>query len=949
MTSLTRATVASLLVCTCALGVHAQTTSPAPGQSAETSAAAEEPVVMLDAFTVDSGRDVGYVAMDSLAGGRANIPLRVTAAPISSMTRAFIDDVQVTNVRDAMRWTAGAIPQNWRGGQTGSGNQFNSWAFSVRGQGSLEQGGNAPSRNYFPNYVSQDLYNVDRVEAARGPNSILFGVGDIGGSIATYTKVPRLDKSTADTILAVNDNGGVRWTTDTNRVVSDDFAVRINTLAERERGWREGQKGRAFAADLHFLWKLTENTKLRVELEVYDRKNTLVAFSLQDQHTLWDGSTSAETWGATIPGADLNPLANPGAPGVKSMTAWGPTTLVIVPGLESAGVMNWRSGYRAMGTGDVVWGAYLRPDAYLFGPTNTTISALPSDDFTVSAGNGYLHSRYGTVTVNLDQRLNDNMELQLSAYHYTDSQKSFNAENPTQASRDINRQLPNGQPNPNYGKLYSDAFLMAQNQFHPATEFRGQVNYHFDTELFGVPLAQWFAVSAGYRETELQPRTYLAFDTPSINASNWIEHMVWGRLYWDNPHGDFNKPANVSYQAMPFNWFDFDLEEEISYAGIVSQSRFWNDRLNVTLGARRDKYSNYKVGIRGADNEPTSITESGTTLQGGVIAYVLPWLGINYNYSENFAPLAGGVAPTLFGENLGAAEGKGQTIGLRVSTNDGKYYASANYYRDKSQGRPRGGPGFQGIWNVYLDAGGTMTNIGPAGVITGSGPSANASMSFTDTTDLEATGYEFEFVANPTPNLRLQLSYARPEAELSNTAPGSRAYYAEHINDWNAIANEPSADPQIQAYRNTLRTDLDRIARELTALQVPVINGGLVKYTFSFFGTYTFPEGPLSGWAVGGGVTMLGEQYANPSDVINGERVKSPSYELYNMMIAYNTRFRAFNREVRTKIQLNVENLLGDDMLIYRSFQAYNGTQVQGMDYDILEPRRVTLSTTFSF
>ena len=673
-----------------------QTTSPAPGESAEP-AAADERIVLLDAFTVDSGRDVGYVAIDSLAGGRANIPLRVTAAPISSMTRAFIDDVQVTNVREAMRWTAGAIPQSWRSGRTGSGGQFNSWAFSVRGQGSLEQGGNPPSRNYFPNYVAQDLYNVDRVEAARGPNSILFGVGDIGGSITTYTKVPRLDKEIRDTVLTANDNGGVRWTTDTNHVVNDRFAVRVNTLAERERGWRQGDKARAFAADLHFVYQLSENTKIRLELEGYERKNALYSFTIQDQHTLWDESTSAPTWGTTITGADLNPLENDGAPGVKSMTAWGPTTLVIVPGLEQFGVMNWRSGYRSMGTGDVVWGAYLRPYEYNFGPTNTTITALPSDDFTVAPGNGYLLAQYAAATLNFDQRINDNMELQLSGYYYTDAQKSQNAENANQAAKDINERLPNGEPNPNFGKMYSESFLMKQNQFHPALEFRGQLNYHFDTEVFGVPWNQWFAVSAGYRETELKPRTYLAFNTPGIVESNWIEHMVWGRLYWDNPHANFRTPSNVTYQAMPFNWFDFDLEEEIRYAGIVSQSRLWNDRLNFTLGARRDKYSNYKVGIRGPTNLPTTLTESGTTYQAGIIAYVLPWLGINYNYSENFAPLGGGVAPTLYGENLGAAEGKGQTIGLRISTNDGRYYASANRYKDESQGRPRGGPGFQGI------------------------------------------------------------------------------------------------------------------------------------------------------------------------------------------------------------------------------------------------------------
>lgn len=943
----------SLALAAAPFPAFSQAVPAAAPTSAET--APSDQVVKLDPFTVDSTRDVGYVAVDSLAGGRANLPLRVTAAPIFSLTRAFIDDVQMTNIRDALRWTAGAVPQNWRGGRTGSGGQFNSWAFSVRGQGDLDQGGNPPSRNYFPNYVVQDLYNVDRVEAARGPNSILFGVGDIGGSIATYTKVPRVDRSFNDTVFTFNDRGGVRATDDYNRVVNKRLAVRVNTLLERERGWRDGDKAGTFAADLSFLYNFSDNTRLRVELEGYDRKNSLYTFTIKDTNSLWDRNTDAPTWGSTIAGADKDPLKNPGAPGVKPMTAWGPTTLVWIPGI---GLMDWHDGYRSMGPADVGFDAYLQPNAYDFGPTGTTIPALPHKSFTVAPGDSYLRARYASITAILDQKINPNMELQLSAYGYLDAQRTNNGENVgadgATSSVDLNRQLPNGQPNPNYGKLYSDVFLMQQNQYHPAREFRGQFNYHFDTTVFGVPLKQWFSVSGGYRRTELKPRTYLAFDKVGITADDWIQHMIWGRMYWDKSLTYMNLPRNadgrtLTYQAMPFNWFDFDLRETIKYAGIVSQSRLWNDRLNLTLGARRDKYSNYKIGIRGLSNTATSVDESGTTLQGGVIAYVTSWLGINYNYSENFAPLAGGVAPSLYGQALGASKGKGQTMGLRVSTADGKYYASANYYRDKSTGRPRGGPGFQGIWNDYLDAGGTATDIGPSGVITGSGPSANASMSFSDTTDLESHGYEFEFVGNPTPNLRLQANYSIPKSELSNSVPDSRRYYAEHLAEWQAVATTPSSDPAIQAKRDSLRTNLENVQREITSLSQPVVNSHLIKSTFSFFGTYTFPQDILKGYSVGAGVTYLGKQYGNTQDVVNGERILSPGYSVYNLMVAYNTTFRARNREVRMKIQLNVDNLLGNDTLIYRSYKAYGTGLSQGLDYDFIEPRKWTLSTSFSF
>jgi outer membrane receptor for ferric coprogen and ferric-rhodotorulic acid len=307
------------------------------------------------------------------------------------------------------------------------------------------------------------------------------------------------------------------------------------------------------------------------------------------------------------------------------------------------------------------------------------------------------------------------------------------------------------------------------------------------------------------------------------------------------------------------------------------------------------------------------------------------------------------VAPTLYGVPLKAAKGKGQTMGVRISTNDGRYYASASYYSDRSKGRPKGGPGFQGVWNSYLDAGGTARDIGPSGVITGTGLSANASMNFSDTTDLKSTGYEFELTANPTPNWRVQANFAVPDSELSNSIPDSIQYYDEHIAAWQATANAPDGTPAENARRNTLRTDLANVAKDIDSLRVPVTSGHLVESTASIFATYLFTGEALRGWSVGGGATFLGKQFGNTGDVVNGERIKSPGYSLLNMMLGYDTKFQSFNREIRAKFQINVDNLLDDDKLIFRSYQAFGVGQAQPMDYDFLEPRKVTFTANFSF
>ena len=156
------------------LNAQAVTTTTTTSTTDQTQAASEEPVV-LNVFTVDTSKDVGYVAVNSLAGGRNNTPLAITPTTVSALTGEFIDDLQLTNAFDAYKWTMNAIPANFTP-NVGSGNEFNSWASNLRGAGAGPQGGTPPTVNYFPIYGIKDFFNVDRFELNLGPNSILFGV-----------------------------------------------------------------------------------------------------------------------------------------------------------------------------------------------------------------------------------------------------------------------------------------------------------------------------------------------------------------------------------------------------------------------------------------------------------------------------------------------------------------------------------------------------------------------------------------------------------------------------------------------------------------------------------------------------------------------------------------------------------------------------------------------------
>lgn len=910
--------------------------------------------VMMQPFTVDVSKDNGYTAVDSLAGGRQNTPIRVTPSAVSSLTRQFMDDLALTNPQDALKWSLNIVPTSVRNGMSGGsgGNVFNFWSVSIRGDNHV-QGGNPPTRNYFPYFMQVDFYNIDRQEVDGGPNSILFGIGDIGGALAYYTKTALFDKDFSKIVLQSSNYGGYRSTLDVNQSMGKKLALRLNAVVANEKGWKDGDNHKKKGVDLAGTYAPTDNTQIRFEVEGWKEEKTVFAQSIQDGTSLWNGTTNSATWGATAANQGANPVTTAGAPGVTTMGAWGGNNHFYVY-TPSVGLMNWGGGMRSMGTGDAYWGAYLQPNAFTFGPSGTKVMALPSRHFAITPADGLLKPEALTMQLNLEHHFGENQDLVISGYRYVDSAKAKNFEGAgggmgTGVNYDLNKQLPNGQANPNYGKLYSDFFLDAQTQDHWVNEVRGQYSYHFDTTLFGVPLNQLFSVSGGQQETEYDARQYQATVLDGYNADQWTQNMVWGRIYWDNPQASITPPTSVDgksvkYIALPFNWYDFNSKQTIKYYGVFSQSRLWNDRLNISLGLRHDTYDNWKVGLRGTTNVPTIANGKGNTYSAGVVGYVLPWLGVVGNMSENFQPAAGGLAPSIFGETYGPSYGKLKEIGVRVSTQDGRYYASLKHYEQTAHDIIGGdSPDFQGIWNDYFTAGGTNTDIGPAGNVTGSAGSYHANMSYVDTYDVKYTGVEFEATASPTKNFRIQLHYAKPKGEKTNDGPNARAYLAEKLATWQAVSSGSSAEAQ------KLASDLTNATNMLNSTATPVITGGLVKELYNVFAAYSFDNDTLRGLEVGAGATHTGEQYGNPWDTLNGERIVSAGYTTYSMLLGYSHDFSAFDHHLHAKFQLNVDNLFNQDKLIFVSYQTYGTNGVQPMDYNMMAPRKFTFSASLEF
>src|SRR5687767_14052667 len=154
-------------------------------------------VVELSPFEVNTSRDLGYAAENTLAGSRLNARLRDTAGSVSVFTREFLDDLAITDIARLLDYTVySEMDTNvWQAGSRPNP--------SITGENLLNRTlirGLAASQgtDYFTNITNGDPYRVGRFEDTRGPNSILFGIGAPGGLLNSSSKLAVTHRDSAN-------------------------------------------------------------------------------------------------------------------------------------------------------------------------------------------------------------------------------------------------------------------------------------------------------------------------------------------------------------------------------------------------------------------------------------------------------------------------------------------------------------------------------------------------------------------------------------------------------------------------------------------------------------------------------------------------------------------------------------------------------------------------------
>ena len=158
--------------------------------------------MLLTPFQVSTSKDSGYFAENTLAGSRLNTNLADLAASITVVTKQQMDDTASLDINDVFKYEAStegsgsytpSIVDRGTAKDSIAGYSFgNNGDSSTNAQANRVRGLAAPDAaiNNFPtnNRIPFDSYNTQSVEITRGPNSLLFGVGNSAGSLSSTTK-----------------------------------------------------------------------------------------------------------------------------------------------------------------------------------------------------------------------------------------------------------------------------------------------------------------------------------------------------------------------------------------------------------------------------------------------------------------------------------------------------------------------------------------------------------------------------------------------------------------------------------------------------------------------------------------------------------------------------------------------------------------------------------------
>jgi len=224
----------------------------------------EDDIFELSPFDVDAEEQTGYYSANALSGTRFRTPLIDTPMSIQVITSDLMEDIDSSDITDALRFA-----NNVQRVDNGSTQSFAPADFTIRGFGTPVKRNGMESRAF----VNSKL--IERVEVAKGPQSVLYGQASPGGVVNYITKKALFKPgllSHGKVSLTGGERGYQDYTFDFGGTVSNRLGWRLVSSYKEEGDIQKFAEKEDFLFYPTLTWRANEAIQINVQYERLRRK-----------------------------------------------------------------------------------------------------------------------------------------------------------------------------------------------------------------------------------------------------------------------------------------------------------------------------------------------------------------------------------------------------------------------------------------------------------------------------------------------------------------------------------------------------------------------------------------------------------------------------------------------------------------------------------------------------
>jgi catecholate siderophore receptor len=225
--------------------------------------AAGEAAYTLTPLTVVASSSRGYGTGRTTSATRTDTPLRDAPQSVSVVTQGLIADQSMQGMADVVRYVPGVTMGQGEGHRD---------APTIRGVSS--------TADFFVDGVRddaqylRDVYNVERVEALKGSNAMIFGRGGGGGVLNRVSK----EAQWAPTRAVTTEGGSFdhkRATVDLGQGLGAGVALRFNGMYESSGGFRDAYELERYGINPSLALAVGTRTTVRAGYELFSDDRTV--------------------------------------------------------------------------------------------------------------------------------------------------------------------------------------------------------------------------------------------------------------------------------------------------------------------------------------------------------------------------------------------------------------------------------------------------------------------------------------------------------------------------------------------------------------------------------------------------------------------------------------------------------------------------------------------------